>query len=358
MIDIHSSSGQRVNDIHNTKYFGDEKDASVTLNEDGKGQSARSLEEGATPSIGQVFKDSIRNLGIIGVLLNNDANGRNIDLNPGACADLGVNFDRRASFRPASFEANKMSSRSSFEVNSSHDDEIAASKTKDRLSMAQMQPILKCVLFGLLVIAETLSVFSAILYYPTICAFANLLVIGSIGIVFVIYDTRMRRRHKLLIQPIIRSEAILNNLFPEIVRDRILEEGNLVMDKSSQFEMAPADNNNGNFLDAATTADDANSLDDNSYNSISGRNMDTELIQINSREKPMPLAFSPKRRPPRRKSNVSTGSVGSDTIADYFPSATIMFADIVGFTSWASTREPMQGKRYHAIDDWCLLSRF
>lgn len=43
-------------------------------------------------------------------------------------------------------------------------------------------------------------------------------------------------------------------------------------------------------------------------------------------------------------------------IADYFPNATIIFADIVGFTAWSSTRDPTQVFQlletiYHAFDD-------
>ena len=36
------------------------------------------------------------------------------------------------------------------------------------------------------------------------------------------------------------------------------------------------------------------------------------------------------------------GGTRKDVIADYFPSATVMFADIVGFTAWSSVRTPSQ----------------
>jgi hypothetical protein len=410
MIDIESSSsGHRVVDIHVGRFV-DEEDGSVTLNED-RARSViskfvdemdgsvtlnngrvRSIEDGAKTPIDHLFTDSIRSLGSIGAMLNNDSiEINNVDLTPDACADIGDTFDRRAHFGP------DLSSKS-FDVNSQYGDDTAANNTNGRrYAQAQKQPILKSLLFILLLIAGILSSLSGILYNPKICAFANLFVIASVAIVFVIYDTRMRSRHKLLIQSITRSEAIVNSLFPEHIRDRILEEGTLGLEKSAHLE-APTDDNtiNGNFLDATTTADEANSLDDNSYNSITGRNIDTDIIQINSSENPVPLApytrTSPQKFMPmqRRKSHLSTASsnrsiisdtCGSDSgrerepyqqqqnhqhlkigkpilagsthsspppasskpIADYFPSATIMFADIVGFTSWASTREPVQG---------------
>jgi class 3 adenylate cyclase len=34
--------------------------------------------------------------------------------------------------------------------------------------------------------------------------------------------------------------------------------------------------------------------------------------------------------------------IDANVIASFFPATTVMFADISGFTAWASTREPQQ----------------
>ena len=41
-------------------------------------------------------------------------------------------------------------------------------------------------------------------------------------------------------------------------------------------------------------------------------------------------------------SSVSVAALRSKPIADLFPSATVLFADIAGFTAWSSVREPTQ----------------
>ena len=40
--------------------------------------------------------------------------------------------------------------------------------------------------------------------------------------------------------------------------------------------------------------------------------------------------------------NSQMSSTCDQPIADFFPSCTVFFADIAGFTAWSSTREPTQ----------------
>jgi class 3 adenylate cyclase len=42
------------------------------------------------------------------------------------------------------------------------------------------------------------------------------------------------------------------------------------------------------------------------------------------------------------KKDIEAAGASAKPIADLFPETTIMFADIVGFTAWSSTREPSQ----------------
>ena len=45
----------------------------------------------------------------------------------------------------------------------------------------------------------------------------------------------VREQERILIKSINRSQAIVNSLFPEIVRDRIMEEGHWAAAKSTRF---------------------------------------------------------------------------------------------------------------------------
>jgi hypothetical protein len=41
-------------------------------------------------------------------------------------------------------------------------------------------------------------------------------------------------------------------------------------------------------------------------------------------------------------SHLHLSQIHDQAIADFFPSCTVFFADIAGFTAWSSTREPSQ----------------
>lgn len=103
---------------------------------------------------------------------------------------------------------------------------------------------------------------------------------------FFFYDTLVERRQRLLLQKATQTHKIVSSLFPKNVRDRMLEEGEEHV-KRGGF-MAP----NQRLKTFLTDGDKATSE--------------------------------------------------SQVIADLFPHATILFADISGFTAWSSSREPSQ----------------
>jgi class 3 adenylate cyclase len=106
--------------------------------------------------------------------------------------------------------------------------------------------------------------------------------------VFILYDFLVERRQDNVVTTANRSNAIVNSLFPATVRDRMMAE-NEEKDKETGF------------------------------GSKSNRD---ELLKF-----------------PRG----DTADIRSTKpIADLFPHATVMFADIAGFTAWSSVREPTQ----------------
>jgi hypothetical protein len=90
------------------------------------------------------------------------------------------------------------------------------------------------------------------------------------GVLLIIYDRMISRRQEKTMDSAIRTSNLISSMFPENVRDRLMEDA----------------------------------MQDEGKTSVGG---------------------GIKTRP----------------IADFFPEATIIFADIAGFTAWASTREPV-----------------
>ena len=111
---------------------------------------------------------------------------------------------------------------------------------------------------------------------------------------FLAYDYLVERRQDFVMNHAQKSTAIVRSLFPPVVRKRLL--GNNEVDLDS---------------------------DNNEHH----------------------RRFTPSVRMQASLSAPSTNGAGelvSNPIADMFPSVTIMFADIAGFTAWSSEREPTQ----------------
>lgn len=115
---------------------------------------------------------------------------------------------------------------------------------------------------------------------PTQTASIILAVFGLPALVFFLYDYLVGRRQIQFINRIALQEMIVSNVFPSAIRDKIYDEGG--RRKSGDF-------------DIVTAAESS----------------------LDSEEAPPPMA-------------------------ELFPSTTVVFADIAGFTAWASAREPQQ----------------
>ena len=102
-----------------------------------------------------------------------------------------------------------------------------------------------------------------------------------------------------------RSNAIVSSLFPEQVRERLMDDaagGSNKKDETGASRLVPF----GMTDKSAWKADNVNG----------------------------PASSSSLTSP--------SGHFTSKPIADLFPSASVMFADIAGFTAWSSVREPTQ----------------
>ncbi|CAB9515308.1 Receptor-type guanylate cyclase gcy [Seminavis robusta] len=125
------------------------------------------------------------------------------------------------------------------------------------------------------------------------------------SIVFILYDCLVQKRQAKVMDSATRTHAIVSSLYPSTVRDRLMEEVQAKEAKTKtrrKFE------------------------DDSASMSLAGSPCET-----------------------------SETIFGSKPIADLFPSTTIMFGDLVGFTSWSSERDPLQvftllETIYHSFD--------
>jgi hypothetical protein len=120
------------------------------------------------------------------------------------------------------------------------------------------------------------------------CVFVMAFVLTAI--LLFIYDKLVTRRQNKTMDSALKTSALVSSLFPENVRDRVLEDARAY--KGETF----ASDDEGNHY---------------------------------SIEKSGKLC---KARP----------------IADFFPDSTVMFADIAGFTGWSSTRGKQNGLIYHS----------
>jgi class 3 adenylate cyclase len=122
-------------------------------------------------------------------------------------------------------------------------------------------------------------------------------VFGFTIILFLVYNHLVEKRQQLVLNQAAQSTAIVSSMFPKKVRDRLL-----------QIEPDMCDTNKNRFGATNRVKSFLSSDDDQQGRGTTG-------------------------------GNIGGTSYGSQ-IADLFPHCTVLFADIVGFTAWSSTRSP------------------
>jgi hypothetical protein len=143
---------------------------------------------------------------------------------------------------------------------------------------------------------------------PALYTTAVVLIFFFTALVFVVYDKMVQRRQDKVMNTANRTNEIVASLFPENVRDQIFAEEN-PGDPKGKLKTLAGKQGLKNFLEEGALGGEENVA-----------------------------AYG-----------------GSKPIADLFPHTTVMFADISGFTSWSSVREPCQvftllETIYHAFD--------
>jgi hypothetical protein len=122
-----------------------------------------------------------------------------------------------------------------------------------------------------------------------------LVIFAFTSFAFYLYDWTVERRQDNVMSSAIRSSAIVDSLFPSTVRNQLYEAQN----KMKQRNIQPLSGSDNMGEDLTTTSGILNG---------------SGLSQF----------------------------VNQRSIAQVYPDTTVIFADIVGFTSWSSTREPTQ----------------
>jgi Adenylate and Guanylate cyclase catalytic domain len=130
---------------------------------------------------------------------------------------------------------------------------------------------------------------------PKIFTVAVIFIFAFTTLVFFLYDAMVERRQKKVMRTAVRSSAIVSSLFPSSVRDRLDPEAQ----KAKLDALVPetAQRKLQSFLRASKNSSDM---------------------------------------------SCQKTSFSGAPIAELYSETTVLFADIAGFTSWSSTRQPSQ----------------
>jgi hypothetical protein len=158
---------------------------------------------------------------------------------------------------------------------------------------------------------------------------------------FLWYDHLVVKRNAVLLEMAKSSRAIVDQLFPNFARDRLLRshgsshhgsENGDAPDETRMLQKAYRGDLNWEKLTKLNTLH-------NQRMAQEGRNL--ELVK-KSKGGPTQIRTFLSMGMTGMPIATAVGGVDSEPIAELFENTTVMFADIAGFTSWSSEREPSQ----------------
>jgi class 3 adenylate cyclase len=162
--------------------------------------------------------------------------------------------------------------------------------------------------------------------------------------IFIAYDCLVERRNRILVASAQQTRAIVNSLFPSTVRDRLYAEHSEKQKQQKQLKASLANMQTPklrlkSFLDGTN-----NSGNGNGGNGTGGGGGGGGIRRRTSASGTsiMTSSSSMKRDGSYGAQGLADMLANSEPIADLFPRATVLSADISGFTAWSSEREPSQ----------------
>lgn len=157
-------------------------------------------------------------------------------------------------------------------------------------------------------------------------------------LIFIAYDILVELRQRRVMKSATENQAIVASLFPQAVRDRMLNHNPTYPTTTGG---GPDTRQHGNSLPPVPVL----GTNGRTLGKINGQN--GEPMMESHRNAPSGGHAAEPSPPVRKRSFAgdqigSSGHVNDKPIADLFDNATVLFADIAGFTAWSSVREPTQ----------------
>ncbi|CAB9529947.1 Receptor-type guanylate cyclase gcy [Seminavis robusta] len=131
---------------------------------------------------------------------------------------------------------------------------------------------------------------------PVVYTIVVLAIFACTSLIFILYDCSVQRRQETVMDSAVKSNKIVNDLFPEQFREQMLENAN------------------------------------------NSKQNDASMFKVNGTRKSLTKFMSGDLGPFDDDEDIFM----TKPVADLFAEATVLFADIVGFTAWSSVREPSQ----------------